>query len=230
MDVVMEVATAATAITVESAGTIIFEPLERNEKRKWRRRSEAPAGPSDLRSRMERMIRQRAQELTQLNRTIGHLENLVESGTVRKEAQRLTMITWMQEREQKSDARYEDDKLWGADIMKMITKSMKGVGQGQEGRERHRERTARTDGGGLEAFLHADTTREEGAEDRQQPQQQPKPKTELQLKLQPNTQPPPKPQSAPTPATRWETVPLRAESQSAQVGPDPGPGPAPMAR
>jgi hypothetical protein len=111
----------------------------------------------------------------------------------------------MQEREQKWDARHDDNKVWGAGITNMIAKTMKGVEQGQEGREKEREMTARTDGGGLEASQHADTTREEGPEQHQQPQQQPKAK--LQLKLQSKPPPAPKPQSAPTPGRRWETVP-----------------------
>jgi len=94
--------------------------------------------------------------------------------------------------------------------MNMIANTMKGVPQGQEGREREREMTARTDGGGLEASHHADMMREEGPKERQQLQQQPKPK--LQLKLQLNPQPAPKPKSAPTPARQWETVPPRAKS------------------
>jgi hypothetical protein len=44
------------------------------------------------------------------------------------------MMPWMQEREQKWDARYEDDKVWGAGITNMITKTMKAVPQGQEER------------------------------------------------------------------------------------------------
>ena len=207
MDVAMETATAATAIATETAGTTIFEPMERNENGKRRRRSEAPAAPSDWRSGMERTIRQQPQELTQLHRTVGHLANLVDARAAREEAQRLAMMTWMQRREQKWDARYEEDKVWGAGIMNIISKTMKGVAQGQEKREREREVTARTDGGGLEASQHADTKREEGPEEHQQPQQQPKRKPKLQLKLQPTPQPTPKPKSAPTPARRWETVP-----------------------
>jgi len=79
------------------------------------------------------------------------------------------MMTWIPEREQKWDARYEDDKLCGSGITNMITMTMRGVAQGQEGREREREGTARTDGGGLEASQHADTTREEGPEECLQP-------------------------------------------------------------
>jgi len=113
----------------------------------------------------------------------------------------------------------------------MIAKTMKGVVQGQEGREREREMTARTDSGGLEASQHTDTTREEGPEERQHLPQQPKPKPKLQLTLQPKLQPAPKPESAPTPARRWETITPRATSQRAPVGPGPGlvpgPGPAP---
>ena len=105
----------------------------------------------------------------------------------------------------------------------MIAKTMKGVVQGQEGREREREMTARTDSGGLEASQHTDTTREEGPEERQHLPQQPKPKPKLQLTLQPKLQPAPKPESAPTPARRWETITPRATSQRAPVGPGPAP-------
>ena len=113
--------------------------------------------------------------------------------------------------------------MWGAGIMNMIAKTMKGVAQGQEEREREREVTARTDGGGLEASQHADTIQEEGPEEWQQPQQYPKPKPKLQLKLQPKPQPMPKPKSAPTPAQRWETVPPQAKSQMPPISPGPGP-------
>jgi len=227
MDVAMEMAMAATPNAVETADTTIFEPMERNENGKRRRRSEGPAAPRDWRSHMERTIRMQAQELTQLHRTVGHLANLVEPRAAREEAQRLPMMTWMQGRQQKWDARYKDDKVWVAGITNMIAKTMKGVAQGQEERAREREVTARTDSGGLEAPRHADTTREEGPKDRQQPQQQqqPKPRAQLQLKLKPKQQPMPKPKSAPTPARRWETVPPRAKSQRAPVCASPGPGP-----
>jgi len=78
MDMAMEMATAATSIAAETAGVTIFESMERNKNGKQRRRSEAPATPSDWRSRMERTMRQQVQELTQLHRTIGHLINLVQ--------------------------------------------------------------------------------------------------------------------------------------------------------
>jgi len=155
----------------------------------------------------------------------------VEARAAREEAQWLAMLTWMQEREQKWDARYEDDKVWGAGITNMIAKTMKAVAQGQEEREREREVTARTDGGGLEAPQHADMTREDEPKEPEEPQQQqqPKPRPRLQLKLQQTPQPVPKPKSAPTPTPvrRWETVPPRAKSQRAPVGPRPGPGPGP---
>ena len=188
MDMAMQVATAATP-----AGVTIFEPMESNENGKRRRRSEAPAAPTDWRSRMERTIRQQAQELMQLHRTVGHLANLLEARAAREEAQWQGMMTSMQEREQKWDARHEDDKLRGAGITNMIAKTTTGLPQDEEGREREKERqmTVRTDGGGLEASQHADTMREEEPEKRQQLQQQPKPK--LQLKLPPEPQPTPKP-------------------------------------
>jgi hypothetical protein len=68
------------------------------------------------------------------------------------------MRTWIQERQQKWDARHEEDKVWGAGITNMIAKTMKLVAQGHEGREKEREMTAWTGGAGLEASHHADTT------------------------------------------------------------------------
>jgi len=50
MDVAMEMATAATPVAAETAGTTIVEPMERNENGKRRRRSEAvvtAVAPSD---------------------------------------------------------------------------------------------------------------------------------------------------------------------------------------
>ena len=71
----------------------------------------------------------------QLHRPVGHLANLVEAHAALDEALRLGMMTWMQERERKWDGRYEDDKVWAAGITNLITKTMKGVAQGQEKRE-----------------------------------------------------------------------------------------------
>jgi hypothetical protein len=48
----------------------------------------------------------------------------------------------------------------------MIAKTIKGVAHGQAERERERELTARMDGGVQEPSQHADTTREEGPEER----------------------------------------------------------------
>jgi len=50
---------------------------------------------------MESTIRQQAQELMQLHRTVGHLANLLEARAACEEAQWQGMMTWMQEREQK---------------------------------------------------------------------------------------------------------------------------------
>lgn len=172
---------------------------------------------------MDRTIHEQAQELTQLHRTVGHLANLLEAWGAREDAQWLGMMTWMQESEQKSDTRHEVDKLCGADIMNMIAKTIKRVAQGQEGREREKERqrTVWTKGGGREATQHADPMREEDSEIGQQLQQQPQPT--LQPKLQPKHQPAPNPMSTPTPARLWETIPPRAMSLRAPVGPVPAP-------
>jgi len=147
---------------------------------------------------MERTIRWQAQALTQLHRNVGHLVDLLEAQAAHEQAQWLGMMTWMQEIEQKWDARHEDDKLWGAGIANMLAKVIKGVAPGQEARKKERDKTAKMDGGGLEASHHADTTQEGGPEMRQQLQQQPQPK--LQPKLQPKPQHEPEPKSAPTSA------------------------------
>jgi hypothetical protein len=121
--------------------------------------------------------------------------------------------------------------VWVAGITNIIAKTMKMVSQEQEEREREREVTARTDGGRWEVSQHTDTTREEGQEERQQPQQLLKPRPKLKLELNPKPEPVPKPKSAPTPTpeTWWETVPPRAKRQRAPVvsssGPRPGPAP-----
>jgi hypothetical protein len=96
MHMAMEVATVAT-----SAGVTICQSTERKKNGKRRRRSEPPTAPSNWRSRMERTIRQQAQELTQLHQTVGHLANLLEARAAHKEAQWQGIMTWMQEREQK---------------------------------------------------------------------------------------------------------------------------------
>jgi hypothetical protein len=130
VDVAMEMTTAATPTAAETAGATMFEPMQRNENGKRKKRSEAPAAPSNWRSHMERTMREQTQELTQLHRTVGHLTHLVVGQAAREEAQWLGMKTWMQEREQKWDARHEDANLWGAGITNMIAKIMKGVASG----------------------------------------------------------------------------------------------------
>jgi hypothetical protein len=73
----------------------------------------------------------------------------VEAQEARQEEQWLGIMMSMQEREQKWEARHENDKLWRAGIMSINTKTIKGVAQGQEGRERASDMTVGTDGGGL---------------------------------------------------------------------------------
>jgi hypothetical protein len=111
MDVAIEMTTVATPSTAQTAGATMFAPMKRNENGKRRRRSVAPETLSDWRSCMERTMRQQAQELMQLHRTVGYLTDLVQSQAAHEEAQRLGMRTWMQVREQQWDARHEDDKL-----------------------------------------------------------------------------------------------------------------------
>ena len=157
-DAPMEVAMEMIAATPTAVGETIFEPMERNKNGKQRRRIEAPPAPSDWRSRRERTMRQQAQEITQLHRTVGDQPNLLKARAAREEAQWSGMRTWMQAREQKWDAHHEDDKLWGAGITNMIVQVMQVVAAGQEAREKGRDKTVGMDGGGLEVSQHADTT------------------------------------------------------------------------
>jgi len=105
-------------------------------ERKTEKEERGPPAPSDLKNLMERTIPHQAQELTQLHLTVRHLANLMDARAAYEEAQRWAMMLLMQEREQKWDTCHEDNKLCGADIMNMIVKTMKGVAQGQEERER----------------------------------------------------------------------------------------------
>ena len=89
MDVAMEMVTTVTLIATETMGATIFEPLERNENGKQRRRSEAPAttlAPGDWRSRMERAAQQHACEVAQLHRTIAKMANTLDTQTAPQEA------------------------------------------------------------------------------------------------------------------------------------------------
>jgi len=79
---------------------------------------------------MKRMSPHQAQELTQLHRTVGHLANMWEVQVAREQAQWQGMMAWMQEREQKWDARHEDNKLLAEGITNMITNVVKGVAPG----------------------------------------------------------------------------------------------------
>jgi len=93
MDVPMEM---ATPIAAETGGTTMVEPMERKDNGKRRRKSEAPLtalAPSDWRSRMERAVRQQAQELMQLHLTVGHLTNVLEAQAAREELQWWGMLT-----------------------------------------------------------------------------------------------------------------------------------------
>ena len=90
MDVAMEMATMLTPIAAETTGATIFEPMERNENGKRRRRSKAPAtalAPGDWRSPMERAPQQQAREIAQLHRTIAKMANMLETQTALQEVQ-----------------------------------------------------------------------------------------------------------------------------------------------
>jgi len=185
VDVAMEMMTVATPTHAETTGATMFEPMERNENGMRRRRSEAPATPRDWRSRMEGTMRQRAEELTQLHQTVGHLTSLVQAEAACEEAQWLGMRPWMQEREQKWDASHEDDKMWGAGITNMIANIIQGVPPGQEARKKDKGETARMDGGELYASQHAYTPQVGGPAKCQQLQQQLKPRLSVKVQQKP---------------------------------------------
>jgi len=156
MDAAMEMTTVAAPTAVETAGATMFELIERNEYGKRRRRSEILATPSEWRSRMERILQQQVQELTQLHQTVAHLSNLVQGQAAREEVQRLGMTKWRQVTEQNRDDRHSDNNMWGADITAMIAKMMKGVTPRYQARQEEREETVGMDGGGLEVWQHPD--------------------------------------------------------------------------
>jgi len=67
MDVVLEMSTEVTPKASKTAGATKFTLIDRKENRQRRRRSEAPATPSDSNSGMERTMHQQAQQLRQLH-------------------------------------------------------------------------------------------------------------------------------------------------------------------
>jgi hypothetical protein len=90
LDVPIEMATVGTPNAMETEGATIPQKMERNDHGQWRWGSEAvgsTVATSDWRSCMEKTIRQQAQELIQLHRTVGHLVNLCEARETRQEAQ-----------------------------------------------------------------------------------------------------------------------------------------------
>ncbi|KAF8538259.1 hypothetical protein BDD12DRAFT_885699 [Trichophaea hybrida] len=115
-----DVSMTRVAPTITSATAA--EPLERNENGK-RQRSEGPdvsKAPGDWRSRMERTVRQQAQELAQLHRTARQLTNLLEAHAAREEVQWAGVKAWMEEREEKWEFRHEESVLLAAGISNMV--------------------------------------------------------------------------------------------------------------
>jgi hypothetical protein len=90
-----------------------------------------------------------------------------------------------------------------------------------------RDKTARQDGGGLEASQHAGAMHDGEPEKHQllQQEKEPKPKPQLQLTLQPVSRHEPKlkPKPTPIPARRWETVQPRKQRQKARACAAPAP-------
>jgi hypothetical protein len=230
MDVAMEMATTVTPIAAETTGATIFEPMERNENGKRRRRSEASAtalAPCDWRTRMERAAQQQSREVAQLHPTIAKMANMLDAQTALQEPQWRVMKTWLEKREEKWDAYHQDDVLWGRGITDMVTRVVATTEGGQR-----EERNADTDRASLEASIHADAKETGGPEkpaERQQSQtgRQPKPKPKPKL----NPAPTPGPRTTSTPiavmttlqtlARRWETVPPRNQKKPACPAPAP---------
>jgi len=235
MDVAIEMTTTVTPIAAEPTGATLFDPMERNENGKRRRRREAPAkafAPGDWRSRIELAAQQQAGEIAQLHRTISKMPNMVDAQTPLQEAQWRGMKTWLEKREETWDAYHQDNIPWGRGITDMVTKAVTATEGGQRQRE---ERKADTDGAGLEASIHADVTyirRPEKPAERQQsqPGRQLKPNSTPK----PNPAPPPTPRTTSTPiavmtpvlspARRWETFPPRNQQKPASPAPPPTTG------
>jgi hypothetical protein len=130
MNIVMEMATAVTPISAETAGEDTLEVMERNVNGKRRRRSEVPAAAwalGDWRSRMERAAQQQACELAQLHRTVAKMANMLETHTALQDAQWLGMKSWMEEKETTQDAYHQDDLMWGEGITDMVARVVAGT-------------------------------------------------------------------------------------------------------
>jgi hypothetical protein len=99
----------ASTITIANAA----EPLECNEngKRLSGESPEASKPPGEWRSRMERTVRQQAQELAQLHRTTRQITNLLEAHAACEEVQWSGVKAWIDEREGKWEFGLEENVL-----------------------------------------------------------------------------------------------------------------------
>jgi len=171
MEMAMEMGTAVTPTTVDTACTVAIEPMVRNEYGMRSRRTKALAsavGPGDRRSGMERMAQQQARELAQLHRFIAMMANMLEMQTALQAAQGRGIKIWLEEQEEKQDTYHQDDVLRGKVITDIVATVMAAIEMFQK-----EERQVDTEGVSLDTSIHADLTQTGGLkklEERQQPQ------------------------------------------------------------
>jgi len=90
LQMVIQMWAAVTPTSSETASRATPEPLEGNENAKRNRRRAvliSAVGPGEWRSRTERMAQQQARRLSQLQRTIATMANMLETQTALHEAQ-----------------------------------------------------------------------------------------------------------------------------------------------
>jgi len=214
MYMAMEMATVVTSITAGTAGEDTLEPLERNANGKRRRRYEVPATAwalGDWRSRMERAAQQQARELAQLHQTIAKMANMLEMHTALQEVLCRGMKTWLEEKEEMWDAYHQHDVLWGKDITEMVAKVVAATE-----RDQREKMQLDTEGGGLEASIHAGLMQTGGPKKPEEHQelQSGRPVKSMPVpkpKVKANPDPIPTPNPAPAPG-RTPTPPPRATS------------------
>jgi len=148
-----------------------------NGKRLQYETSEPVSTLGDWRSQMEQTVRQQVREVTQLHQMIDRMARMLEAHMAREEEQWLGLKEWLQDRETKCDEHHKDNGLWRKGIVDMTAEVLAEARllqaePAQELRSEGRDQTARQDGGGLEASLHAGATQDGEPEMRQLLQQQ----------------------------------------------------------
>jgi hypothetical protein len=91
------------------------------------------------------------------------------------------MKLWLEEKKKKGDTYHQDDLLWGEGIMDIVARAVAATERGQI-----KDRSADTEGVGLEVLIHEDVTPTGGLE-------QPDERKQLQPGRQIKSMPTPKP-------------------------------------